>query len=85
MYFAGDLVCPVMEHVAIGTMRTYARPVGVVRGGLELLEHVRSHFAARGATDLGVRQLQGGVEGAPEYDPRNKSGQHQKSECENRA
>src|SRR6185295_19419803 len=44
LHLAGDLVGPLMRHVAVGTTGADARTVREVRGALQLLEYVVAHF-----------------------------------------
>jgi hypothetical protein len=63
---APDLVKPFVRNVAVRTSRPHARPVLEVDGFLKFLVRVVPHLMARGAERLGIRQLQGPIEAAPE-------------------
>src|SRR5690348_12764171 len=73
-----------MRHVAIRAGSTHARAVGIVNRRLELGKHVVAHLVAAGAERLGVGQLEGGVERAPENNARQEAAEHQHAEAKDR-
>ena len=81
LHLAGDLVGPVVRHVAVGTGRAHPRAVGVVDRRLHLLEDVVAHLVAAGAEGLGVGQLERGVEAAPEDDAHHEAAEGQEPEA----
>src|SRR5829696_3870930 len=81
LHLAGDLVGPLVRHVAVRTTGADARTVREVRGVLQLLEYVVAHFVARGAELLGVGDFKRGVEGAPEQDAADEAAEREEAEA----
>src|SRR5690606_26133030 len=82
LHLARDLVGPVVRHVAVRAGGAHARAVAVVDGGLEFLVDVVTHLVAADAELLGVGDLQGGVEAAPEHDAGDEPAQGQEAQAE---
>src|SRR3546814_15613064 len=62
LQLAGDLVGPVVRHVAVRAGGAHARTVAEVYGARQLLVDVGLHLVTGDAEGLGVGQLQRGVE-----------------------
>src|SRR3546814_4930497 len=62
LHLAGDLVGPVVRHVAVRAGGAHARTVAEVYGARQLLVDVGLHLVTGDAEGLGVGQLQRGVE-----------------------
>src|SRR5262245_43903484 len=85
LHLAGDLVGPVMRHMAVRAACAHAGAVGEVDGGFQLLKHVVVHLVTGGAEFFRVGELKRGVEGAPEDDAGDEARHNQYAEPEHRA
>src|SRR5215203_4757856 len=79
LHLACNLDRPFMRNVAIRTGRAHAGPIGEVHRPLQLLISVVMHLVAADAEPFRVRQLQGGIEGAPEKDAADKAAKREKA------
>ena len=84
LHLAGDLVGPVMRHVAVRAGGAYARTVGVMRRPLQLLIHIVMHLVAAGAELLGIGHFQRSVETTPEDHAAEKAAERQHAEADMR-
>ena len=82
LHLPGDLVRPVVRHVAIRAGRPHARAVREMDRALELLEGVGLHLVAAGAEPLGVGGLEDRVEAAPEEDAGQEAAEGQESKAQ---
>ena len=67
--------------MAVGTGGPYTRAIGVVDGGLQLLENVVLHLVTTDAESLGVCHLHCRIERSPEDDPGHETAQRQEAQA----